>query len=237
MEFYFKNLGIPCYIKDKMIVIELDDKTLPIILGKGLESFDNICYLKSQNDYGVKIYSLGKHNQGIERVTSNLINVQDEIKLTDFPIGIVLYKERIVGQIIKMYNGISLRGLCQLNNLSDIRNYYDYDMENIDLLFKIYMEIIDILEELYRNNIIYRDVHEGNFIINNNKTNLIDFDPEFINFSRLIWSDYSLCIRNLYNMIDKINTRFFSKKIIINNDRDGSFEIAKEKILNLRKRI
>jgi len=135
------------------------------------------------------------------KIISELLNRQKNIKLTEFPTGIVTIENYVIGQEIPYYkNSKNLSEIVHLKTHKDIINYY--------------LNIINILEELNSNGIIYSDVHAKNFMIDSysNLMRLIDFDSTYISIDSEKKHFYMNMIVNLRNMInyinDKININF-----------------------------
>jgi len=102
---------------------------------------------------------------------------QKNVKLTDFPTGIVVVDNipldyvkngipKVVGQEIPFYD-----------NSVTLGTYFSTH-KNINYI-KIYLEILKIMSELLQNDIYYSDIHQDNFVINseNGDIRLIDFEP------------------------------------------------------------
>ena len=150
---------------------------------------------------GYRIYSefsdYGFNGYRDEVLINELNKRKNGVHLTDFPLGVVTCNSLIIGQIIPFYdNTISLLNLAK--SCKDI----DYK--------KIYMQILNILEELYNNGIAYTDVNPGNFVVDSNlNVHIIDFDKELVLFKDI--NDKSnfyiqSVIQSFLSMILKINS-------------------------------
>ena len=121
-------------------------------------------------------------------VVSKLQSKQKNVKLTEFPTGIVTLDKYVIGQEIPFYTNHS--PLSEKTNKSDIIKYY--------------LDILNILKELLNNDIIYSDIHADNFLIDNvnNIVRLIDFDEYYLSFdgSKTLYEDM---LMNLKIMINK----------------------------------
>lgn len=150
------------------------------------------------------------------KIISELLSRQKHIKLTDFPTGIVTIENYVVGQEIPFYeNSKTLAEIIDLKSTKEIIEYYK--------------KIIDILEELCNNGIIYSDVHARNFMVNscNNLLKLIDFDKKYLGFDTKNFL-YNEMIYNLRNMINYINTK---KNIYFEIKEEETLEDIKETIM------
>lgn len=121
---------------------------------------------------------------------SRLQQKQPNIKLTKFPNGILTIEDYVIGQEIPFYdNSETLHDHFISGNLKKRPT-------------QVYLDILKILKELYKEGIIYTDVHRRNFMINKitEIVNIIDFDDTFINFDNLKFS-YTAMLNNLKSCI------------------------------------
>lgn len=147
------------------------------------------------NDLAFKInkslFNKERESYTNEETISSLVLKQKNITLTDFPIGVVSCKKRCVGQVIRLYkNYYPLKGI--VNN------------DNISIL---YDKVIAIIEELLNNGIMYSDIHENNFLVNNNlDVKLIDFESSCVSFNNISPNDKIFCYSKIKSMFDRLNT-------------------------------
>ena len=164
-------------------------------------------------DYGFNGYKDDILIQKLQSVKSN-------IDLTKFPTGVVTLDGRIIGQEIPYYdNAITL---------------LDYVKKaSVDNRINVYIKILKILQELFKNGILYLDIHPKNFMVNadNDNINLIDFDSDFICFDTDDKHMMDNLFKNFMMMIeyleDDINMNF-------NLDYIETFDDGIEKILKLK---
>lgn len=132
-----------------------------------------------------------RQSYNIEEMVSGLVLRQDNIKLTDFPVGVVSCKRRCIGQVIRLYK--------------DYISLYDaVNDNNIELL---YNKVLCIIDELLNNGIMYSDIHENNFLVNNNlDVKLIDFESSCVSFNNISPNDKIFCYSKIKSMFDKLNT-------------------------------
>ena len=120
---------------------------------------------------------------------SKLQEIQDKIKLTEFPTGIITIGDSVIGQEIPFYeNYKTLHEI--IKQLKDVKTIFYY-----------YSKIIDILDELAKQSIIYKDIHAKNFMIKDKSVKLIDFEGNSFMFG----DDIKYLIPNLRFMINYIN--------------------------------
>ena len=140
-----------------------------------------------------------------ELLIQELMQKQDKVKLTEFPFGVVTLDNRIIGQQIPYYpNHISL---------------YEYFKANKDIdIYMIYLQILDILNELYSNGILYFDSHAKNYLINGDTINLIDFEYSLMSFDinnirlkKYMLKNYIKLINHLYQLYSNTKQDIFEE--------------------------
>ena len=105
------------------------------------------------------------------RLINNLLEKQDNVFLTKFPIGIVTIGKYQIGQIIPYY-----KDYITINSMFSLMNGFN------DIEYKYYLDIIKIFLELYNNGIYYTDIHFFNILIKRDLSSvkLIDFEQEYM---------------------------------------------------------
>ena len=136
------------------------------------------------------------------KIVSKLQEKQENIKLSKFPTGIITVENKIIGQEIPLYD----------NSKTIFEYFKDGKMKKRPTQF--YLEILNILKELCNNDIIYRDVHKRNFLVDNitEIINIIDFESAFLSFENLSYN-YESMINNfktyLINVLNSVcNIKF-----------------------------
>lgn len=152
---------------------------------------------------------------------SDLLNQSKGVKLSEFPTGVITEGGRIIGQEVPFAQGITL-GQFSKNNQREI------------LPTRIYIQVLDIIKELYLNKIYYLDIHEKNFIINDGIIKLIDFDSFFMRIGNITISDKKLIFDYLKMMLNQLNENFGIKDNF--NFIDG-MDDAYEKVLKLEEKL
>lgn len=107
--------------------------------------------------------------------------VKDNVTRTKLPDS--LYKENgvISGTVPPFFEDCpSLYTISETHSLPILSEYYKKDDDEIHNFFILLRDILDGLEELNDNSIGYSDSNPGNFILSNNKVQLIDFDPNYL---------------------------------------------------------
>lgn len=131
-------------------------------------------------------------------VVSKLQEKQKDIKLLEFPTGIITVGDKVIGQEMPFYEGYKELG------------YALYHNQTKEVITFYYLKVIEILKELLQNGIYYLDVHSGNFLINtiNDDIKVIDFERQCLEIepnNRLKEVAYDRMINNLKIMINKLN--------------------------------
>lgn len=130
-----------------------------------------------------------------EFLISELKKRQESIKLSKFPTGVVTLEGNIIGQEIPYFpNSV---------NLIELFKHY----ENIDVI-KIYLQVLNILKEMYDNGILYFDNHAKNFMVNPNDesyVNIIDFEDRYVRFDNFSKSEIEKLFTNYSSMINILN--------------------------------
>lgn len=140
-------------------------------------------------------YKYLHHND--ELLVSELQNRQKDVKLTEFPTGIVSIENKVIGQEIPFYE--------DHETIKDI--VLDEQKKDMVNPITLQLEMLKILKELVQNGIIYYDIHAKNFMLNTTKNDmkLIDFDINFIAFDDKT-TVYNSMISNLKNTINTIDS-------------------------------
>ena len=184
-----KSYDIDNYVIDKDFVFEEDkiffedNNTIIYDIGDGLGfKIEKSLFNKMRESYN------------IEEMVYSLVLRQSSVNLTDFPVGVVSCKRRCIGQVIKLY-----------------KNYVPlYDFVNEDNIELLYSKVLMIVDELLDNGVLYLDIHENNFLVDDNfDVKLIDFESSCVIFDRISAGDKIEC----YDKIKKMFVRLKEKRI------------------------
>ena len=140
-----------------------------------------------------------------DELVYNLQKKQSNIKLTQFPTGIVVVDSlpadvlkngipKVIGQEIYYYDGYT-----------SIDNFFKKNPSVNPI--KAYIEILTVLKELLNNGIYYKDIHVGNFVVDKNGKNIkiIDFEPGYVQIDRLDSYDLKETLRLFKMLILRLN--------------------------------
>lgn len=153
------------------------------------------------NDYNKKEQSKNKE------MLLQFLNKQEKFDEIDFPIGYYQENDDLKGTIIRYYNSPSLKNIYDSHEIGELTKYYYHDDDMIHNLFKLYLDILNLLEHLYSEKIYYTDVHAGNFVFDQNQVKLIDFDYQYIAFNSHEKDNLRMMIMNYLNLIYIVNKR------------------------------
>ena len=174
------------------------------------------------------------HDERTKYMLAQFGNIRTKIKNVDLPIGYYQERGRTKGQVIPYYqNGVSIRNFLRFYS-KKLETLYCHDDNKIRNVLKLYMDILDLIWEMYDNNLIYMDVHEGNFIIYQNGIKVIDFEPSLIHFKP---TDryYSMICDKFCHLINGISYSLGIDMVLI--FPSSSFYKTKESIKTLYKKI
>jgi len=142
---------------------------------------------------------------------------QPNVKLTQFPYGVITFDSRVIGEIMPFY--------------PDTLNIYDYLFNNSNKnILEIYSNILEILKELYINGVLYRDIHVKNILVDNfeNPTvHLIDFQSEYLDIDNISSDKKQIVFENLMRLLNIL-------KDVINNEKTHSEMIKMTKDFNIK---
>lgn len=186
-------------------------------------SYSDKVAIRLYKDYADFAYSFHPD----DKLISKLQEKQAYIHLTEFPTGVVTFKNHIVGQEIIFYkNFISIYSAI----INSKEKYIPTEL---------YLEILKILKELCEQRIVYNDVHSRNFLINDDNTiKLIDFEPFRISLENDYKYGYPIMIGNLKNMLEQINEKYsinFSEDFSKANTLENIEECVNNLHLSLKK--
>ncbi len=160
---------------------------------------DRSSYIYHSNinsEYIIKIDSDYKNavSDNYLMTTIKLKQYQNLVNKTVFPVGIVTYGNKVVGQITQGYfEHTPLKTICDNYHLPD------------NLKAKIFIKVIDILTELSSVGILYGDIHSKNILIKVDDkeeidVKLIDFDNSLITY----YDDINKCQIEMFEKIKSL---------------------------------
>ncbi|MBP5683830.1 MAG: hypothetical protein J6X02_01060 [Bacilli bacterium] len=143
-------------------------------------------------------------NEKVRYMLRTFMELQKRVYLTKLPTSYYMEDGIMKGTIIPYYDkGISLNTVSLTKKIDELMKYYYHDEDILHNLFILFSDIMDILEELVDNNVIYFDTNPGNFVLINNRIQLIDFDPEY---DRIV---YEVNKKNIVKMLIEFDRLVF----------------------------
>lgn len=151
---------------------------------------------------------------------------QANIKLTKLPIGVVTLDNRIIGQIIPLFE-----------NCMTLFDFSKCSKDKINYV-KLYINALNILKELYDNGILYLDIHPKNFMIDGkNNLNLIDFEFCNIKFSEIDKFDMKKFFNLFNSMLKILNINFGISDLFENYISTYNFDDTFYQLNNISKKL
>lgn len=237
-----KYLGKP-FIQDNQGIFYLDSKTIKTKefhfneIKSAYSRQRKFYYIEGVDDYIIKDTTklpFFFNGTRTKLILKNFMNVQNEFNDIDFPIGYFIDNNKIEGTVVPYYkNSISIKKLITIYSLEELKKYYYYDdNDNINLI-NMCLEILDLIERMYQKNIVYTDINAGNFLVYNNTVKIIDFEPDYVYFTKHKQKYYKLLLSNYTVLIDYIWRRYKYNDVIYNSGE--SFDDARCKVKALIK--
>jgi len=161
--------------------------------------------------------------------------LQENITLTDLPIGYYQENEVLKGTIVPYYtSSISLYQITKNYNLNKLNEYYLHDDDNIHNLYLLLYDILDILEELQNNGISYLDSNPSNFILKDNQVKLIDFEPQYLKYG-ITKENIKTTLSRFDDLVFHTHLNFELDNLAIYNSKD--FKTMRKHLIKLENKI
>ena len=228
---------------DDLLYLDIDNINLTPLIFDELKKFDcnysKFYTIDGNKDYILKYtpYPIILRKTRTLNMLRNMYYYQDNIKKVEFPIGYYQKDNKFEGTIIPFYEkAISIRKFIYNSSLLDLFKYYNHDSDEITNLISLYLDILDILKELYDENIVYLDIiHGGNILLYKNEVKLIDYEPGYIKFTDNPNHYYKRIMEGYSNLINYINYKLNIKNVLFYSD--DNFNKTKDNIKRLEKDI
>lgn len=178
--------------------------------------------LRIYDDYGHYKYTYHADDKFI----SNLQSRQSKVKLTEFPTGIVSVENIIIGQEIPYYDN------CY--NILEMFKSKTYKK----IPTKYYIEMLKIIKEMYYAGVLYKDIHEGNFLVDKQteQIHLIDFDDMHTWFDYEKGAAYEAMVGHFKYLVNKLN-KIENIEFLENFSKTKTLEEVEESLLENQKRL
>ncbi len=199
-------------------------KNYPLHLEKNMLNSKAFFYqLPLSSDYIIKYQKKIMIYDEVKEFLLKVNKIKKHIKDIDFPIGYYQEENDIRGMIIPYYiNSPSLYTISETKDINELSKYYYHDDDVVHNLFLLFLDILNLIEELCDYEIYYTDIHRGNFVIYENAVKLIDFDFKYIFYTRgqedfyykAILYDYEHLLFKLIKMFDLYELPIYTIKSI-----------------------
>ena len=161
---------------------------------------------------------------------------KDEIENVDYPIGYCKQNGALLGTIVPYYkDSISIKKIIYLYTLADLAKYYHHDNNEITNLISLLLDILNLISTMYDNNIIYVDIHSGNFLIYENSIKVIDFEPGYVHFSDNSGKYFNRIINNYKMLVETICRKLKLENYSVN--KANTFMEMEKNVKSLEKRL
>lgn len=195
-----------------------------------IEGMDNLI-AKDSTEYPLFF----NHTRNLNLI-KKLCEKQEEIPEVDFTVGYLKGIKMMKGIIVPYYkDSISVKGLATTHAFSDITNYYNHESNEIDNLFSILLDILNLLIVMYNKGVYYTDANSGNFVIYKNTIKVIDFEPEFVFFSDNSGKHLAKMLKKYSDLVNAVFKRYGFNNLGLFPQDD--FYKTEKKVLELRKKI
>lgn len=188
-------------------------------IGKSYEEKPQFFKIDGINDYIVKDTTMYPFFFNGKRTISILKKLQEKQQYfddIDFPIGYLKGKDGIKGTIVPYYRkATSLRDFIYLKRLNDLESIYNHRIDEIDNLITLFLDILDLISKMYYQNMVYLDIHSGNFLFYKNNVKVIDFEVGYVYFTDNKTKYYERLIKNYTMLVEKICNRLGFKEILL----------------------
>ena len=171
-----------------------------------------------------------------KKMLENFQKKEGMVENIDFPVGYFL-EEKGIKTIVPIYDGaVSIHELIKLYQFDDLKKYYQHDDNDVNNLISLCLDILDLVEIMYNADIVYRDISAGNFVVYNNTTKVIDFEPGYVIFTKKKDKYYEILLHNYAVLVDYIWHKYGFKEVYYNPGKSFNEERIKVKSLIDKKR-
>ena len=197
-------------------------------------------YIDGIEDYVIKDTSklpLLFNGTRTKMILKNFQINQDKFNDVDFPVAYFVDKTKIVGTVVPFYKGAkSIKELTNLYSFSDLKKYYNHEDDEEENLIEMCLDILKIIKHLYDEDIVYRDISSGNFVVYNNDVKIIDFEPEYVHFIKNKKKYHDILLSNYNILVNYILRHYKFNDLEYYNPGENFYE-AEVRVKHLIKEI
>ena len=137
-----------------------------------------------------------------KKILRNFMERQDNFIDIDFPVAYYVNKGKIGGTVVPNYkNSNSIKVLTNVYQFENLKNFYQHEDDEFRNLIHLCLEILRLIREMFDGDIVYTDINSGNFLVYNNSVKVVDFEPDYVHFTKnknrylkLLLSNYNLLV-------------------------------------------
>ena len=205
-----KYLGKP-FIQDHKGLFYVDNENIdpkPFYFNEVTSNFDYrraFYHINGVDDYIVKDTKrlpLFFNQTRTKKILRNFMEKQNSFKDIDFPVGYYLNNGKIEGTVITNYTGAnSVKVLTNVYKFENLKEFYNHEDDDFRNLVHLCLEILRLIREMFDGDIVYTDINSGNFLVYNNSVKVVDFEPDYVHFTKnknrylkLLLSNYNLLV-------------------------------------------
>lgn len=196
-------------------------------------------HIEGIDNYIIKdttLYPLLFNKTRTKMLLKNFMMKQELFDNIEFPLGYYRNNKFLKGIIIPYYkDSTSIRKFIYLQPFESLKEYYNHESDDIDNLIAMLLDILELIHKMYQENIIYLDIHAGNFLFYNNEIKVIDFEPGYVYFDSKNGKYYESIIENYASLVRSILRRL--KFGEIDFQPEDSFIDAEKNVKLLKKTL
>lgn len=162
--------------------------------------------------------------------------LHNNLKSIDLPLAYFKENNKLTGIVVPYYNhSVSIKKIINTEDVKELKKIYNHSKSDYYNIIVLCLEILDIIKTMYDEEMIYLDIHPGNFLLYNNQVKLVDFEPGYVFFTNKKEKYYDKIINGYLYLINLIFRKFKLDNFEIY--KGDSFDKVKEDIMKLEKKI
>lgn len=190
---------------------------------------ENLDYIIKINYYRPLFYDLK-----IKKMIEHFSELEKYLSKVDLPIAYYQSNGKVLGTVIPYYpDTVNIRYLFGFNP-ERLFEFYKHDENVYRNLLSMYLDILDILKEMYENGMCYMDIRSTNFVFHQNDVKIIDFEPSELHFNNKNLY-YHKIIKSFCLLINAMSMSVNAKELTV--PYVNTFKESEDEIKRLYKRI
>ena len=239
-----KELGEP-FKKDKNNLWYISDKDVDVEsftfndIVKSYQGRTSFYHINGVSDYVIKdttLYPLLFNTIKTKKLLKEFMDRQNLFDDIEFPVGYYQINNKLKGTIVPYYeDSLSIRKFIYLHKFIELKEYYNHDSDEVDNLITLFLNILELISKMYYKNIVYMDIHAGNFLFYNNEIKVIDFEYNYIHFTSNKLKYYDTLINSYASLVRTVLRRQDFGEVHFQSGED--FYETERKVKSLRKTL